>query len=76
MKLHPREAIVRDARGEFLEFLLKWEGGKKLTPLEKAMMFQEEAQGQLKYALRWERHGDYNKEAGLDHRPVRKGRGD
>lgn len=63
MKLHPRMAIVSLARselGEALDALITKHG---LTTIEAAGVLGDLQGRQLMYALRYERHGDYDKKA-------------
>jgi hypothetical protein len=75
MRMHEREAIVRDAivrdaennlREKVMEFAKEY--AEKLTHYEYLRVvhgvLSDDIGSQIKYAIRYERHGDTNKPAG------------
>lgn len=65
MKLHPRYWITKKAENEFNEFMFGLSKKHKLTDIETLQIFNSFTATMLKYALRYERHGDAGKEGDL-----------
>ena len=65
MKLHPRERIVSDADREIQQALLDIGEKYNLTYAEYMMILSGVLAHITKYEIRWERHGDMEKEGGL-----------
>jgi hypothetical protein len=72
MRLHPREALVREARIELHQAVLDWlrkEEVSELTAYEEVMVvtsvLSQVITGAMKYAIREERHGDAETPGGL-----------
>jgi hypothetical protein len=66
MRRHKRDVVTATAGSEFGMALAAIVAKYELTPIETAGMLQQEVAQQLKYALRFERHGDYDTPAGLE----------
>jgi hypothetical protein len=71
VRLHPRERPVMEATADLRHRVAEWlDAHPDLTIVETlkvlASVFHDETQGILKYAIRIERHGDADKEGGLE----------
>lgn len=64
MKLHPRTAVVNEARKSFNRFLAGWQEEFKLTACEELCIFNEEISDTLKYCLRTERKPEEDRRKG------------
>lgn len=66
MMLHPRETVVRNAQADLLGVYGEWlSRHNDLTELEIMNILLKLMHNPLKYALRYERHGDYETPSGL-----------
>lgn len=65
MRLHEREMQVNQAKTQLALVLHQKQEELDLTDIEMLQALHEYMQGTLKYMLRWERHEDYDKPAGL-----------
>ena len=61
IKLHPRHDIVCRADLEFRQWLLDFEKRHGLTTAEVVRMHSAAISEHMKYEIRLERHGDYDK---------------
>jgi hypothetical protein len=70
MKLHPRERIVTQARLKLAKAVLDMIEEFELTDHELVKVVMEECsstiQSHAKYGIRFERHGNYEDEGGLE----------
>lgn len=64
IRLHEREELTRLARIDFCRTFADFTLRHKLTYVELAQLFAEQASSSLKFALRVERHGNDEKPAG------------
>ncbi len=64
MKLHLRNAIVAAARMDMQKVVVNISNEHQLTSLELIGILTGEIDEALKYALRFERHGNYEKRSG------------
>jgi len=65
VRLHPRERLVDLAENELTRAILDVREKHDITGVEYLQFLTLEMQRTLKYMLRYERHGDGEKEAGL-----------
>ena len=63
MKLHPRRAQVVEAELAMSKAVNDVMAGHDVTPIEMIGILTSLLAQQQKYALRYERHGNYNKKA-------------
>jgi len=66
MKLHPREAIVRQARSELCDQIGHVDSKFGLTHSEMISILSEAILSYTKYAIRIERHGDASVPGGIE----------
>jgi DNA-binding transcriptional regulator YiaG len=66
MKLHPRERIVDAAERDIQLAIREMRKKYKLTSGEFMMIMGQLLSHYAKYEIRWERHGNMEKEGGLE----------